>query len=195
MSSESTESQIQRLQARVRQLTAENNLLRADNRRLRKILGPAAWRSDGRRGEEFVAELIGGELLPGSAPYDFISTNGVTFEIKCPNLNEAVTGEITQRWVWSHIFGANREKKFERLLLLGPVDHRYQSSYADPESPFVMFDVPFEKVPPLLIRGDLISISTTPPETRQSRISATRRLLFSRYQVTRRQLIEKYAIL
>jgi hypothetical protein len=183
------------LRNRMRELEAENVLLRADNRRLRKKLGAAAWRIDGRRGEEFVAELVGGELTTGSAQYDLMSTKGVTFEIKCPNLNEAVAGEITNRWSWSHVLGSNRRKKFDRLLLLGPTDHRYRTNYADPESPFVMFDIPFAEVQSLLGRGDLIQISTAPLEVRKGRLSPKRQILFARYQVTRKQLTERYGSL
>jgi hypothetical protein len=180
------------LRARIRELEAENTQLRIDNQRLRRKLGASAWRIDGRRGEEFIVELIGGKLTVGSAPYDLISPSGITFEIKCPNLNEAVAGKITNRWSWSHILGTNRCKRFDRLLLLGPVDARYQASYADPESPFVIFDIPFEEVHPLLGCGDLIQISTAPLEIRNSRKSATRRSLFNQYQTTRRQLVERY---
>ena len=179
------------LRARVRELEANNTQLRADNQRLRKKLGASAWRIDGRRDEEFIAELIGGKLTAGSAPYDLMSSSGITFEIKCPNLNEAVAGKITNRWSWSHILGTNRCKRFDRLLL-GPVDARYQASYADPESPFVIFDIPFEEVDPLLGCGDLIQISTAPLEIRNSRVSLIRRSLFSRYQTTRKQLMERY---
>ena len=192
MESVKSDSSITELRNQIRQLEAENALLRADNKRLRKKLGAAAWRIDGSRGEEFIAELVGGDLATGSAPYDLISENGTTLEIKCPNLNEAVVGQITNRWSWSHILGSGRKKKFDRLLLLGPTDHRYRASYADAQSPFVIFDIPFREVEPLLGTGDLIQISTAPLEVRKGRLSRKRQILFSRYQITRKQLIERY---
>jgi hypothetical protein len=161
------------LETRIRELEAENRQLRTDNGQLRQKLGASSWRIDGRRGEQFIADLVGGELTTGSAPYDFISPTGVTFEVKCPNLNEAVVGQITNRWSWPHILGANRCKAFDRLLLLGPTDTRYQANYADPESPFVIFDIAFEEVHPLLGSGDLIQISTAPPNVRSARIRET----------------------
>ena len=147
-------------EVRIRELEGENQQLRTENQALRRKLGASSWRIDGRRGEDFVARLIGGTLTTGSAPYDLVSASGVTFEIKCPNLNEAVSGQITNRWSWSHILGANRGKRFDRLVLLGPTDPRYRSAYADPGSPFVIFDIPFAEVGRLLGCGDLIQIST-----------------------------------
>ncbi|HEY6071561.1 MAG TPA: hypothetical protein VIU85_09325 [Chthoniobacterales bacterium] len=182
------------LQKRIRELETENLLLRADNKRLRNKLGAAAWRIDGRKGEEFVVELIGGTLTKGSASHDLVSAKGTTFEIKTANLNEAVSGEITNRWVWPHILGANQSKRFDRLLLLGPSDFRYRGHYSDPESPFVIFDVPYEEVRPLLGRSGLIHISTAPPNVRRARTSRTRELLFSRYQTTRKELKKRYSI-
>jgi len=182
------------LETRIRKLEAENTLLRADNQQLRRKLGGSSWRADGRRGEQFVADLIGAKLTSGSAPYDLISPTGVTFEVKCPNLNEAVVGQITSRWSWPHILGANRCKSFDRLLLLGPMYTRYQANYADPESPFVIFDIAFEEVLPLLGSGDLIQISTAPLNIRNSRVSATRRALFTRYQTSRDELVAQYIL-
>lgn len=177
---------------RIRALEAENQQLRSENRALRRKLGASSWRIDGKRGEDFIADLIGGTLSRGSAPYDLVTSAGVTFEIKCPNLNEAVSGQITNRWSWSHILGAHRRKLFDRLLLLGPIDRRYRDSYCDPESPFVIFDIPFDEVPPLLGSGDLIQISTAPLDIRNARTSATRRCLFTRYESSRQDLVDRY---
>lgn len=185
---------IMSFRARIRELEAENKQLRIDNQRLRRKLGASAWRIDGRRGEEFIANLIGGNLTKGSAPYDLVSPSGITFEIKCPNLNEVAQGKITNRWSWSHILGRNRCKRFDRLLLLGPMDPRYQNRYADPESPFVIFDIPFDEVNPLLGSCDMIQISTAPLDIRKSRKSRTRISLFTRYQATRQQLVERYCL-
>jgi hypothetical protein len=179
-------------QARVRELESDNRQLRRENETLRRKLGASSWRIDGKRGEEFVAQLVGGTLTTGSAPYDLVSSNGVTFEIKCPNLNEAVSGQITNRWSWPHILGSNRGKRFHRLLLLGPTDPRYRAYYADPESPFVLFDVPFPEIHALLGSGDMIQISTAPLGIRNGRMSETRRLLFTHYEVTPAELVARY---
>lgn len=181
-------------EARIRELEADNRQLRSENEALRHKLGASSWRIDGKRGEDFVAHLIGGTMTTGSAPYDFVSHRGVAFEIKSPNLNEAVSGKITNRWSWSHVLGSNRSKRFDRLVLLGPTDTRYRAAYADPESPFVIFDVPFAEVTPLLGAGDLIQISTAPLGIRKARMSESRRLLFTHYEVAPSDLVARYGL-
>ena len=65
--------------------------------------------------------------------------------------------------------------------------------YTDPESPFVIFDVPFEHVSALLGDGGLIQVSTAPPGVTHGRVSEARRLLFSAYQTSQRELVRRYS--
>jgi len=169
------------LRARIAELETEIALLRSK-------LGGAAWRVDGHRAEEFIAQLLGGNLTNGSAPFDLQLPTGMQFEIKFANLNEAVKNKSTRRWNWRHILGSDRGKHFDRLLLFGPTDLRYRQYYSDPDAPYVMFDVPFDKIPPLMKCDNLIWISTNPLRAR----TAAARALFSHYQITSTQLVKKY---
>ncbi len=108
--------ELKSLHARIRELEAENAVLRSDVNLLRSKLGPATWRLDGHKAERYSRDLIGGELQRGSAPYDLKLPSGVTFEVKFSNLNEAVPGKITRRWNWAHILGSSGSKKFDLLL-------------------------------------------------------------------------------
>jgi hypothetical protein len=176
------------LRLRIRELEAERTVLKSENALLRSKLGPAAWRIDGSRAERFIHELIGGNRTIGSADKDLISASGIAFEIKFSNLNEAVPGRITRRWNWAHILGSNRAKTFDRLLLLGPQDPQYRRDYNDSESPFVIFDIPFDEVDQLLESDNSIRINTNPTRFRRN----THRLLILHYQVTRAQLVDRY---
>ena len=110
-------------------------------------------------------------------------------EIKFCNLNEAVPGKITRRWNWPHILGSKRAKSFDHLLLLAPHDPQYHARYDDPESPLVIFDIPFNDIPALLEPDGSIRTSTHPFRFRRT----THRKLVCEYQITREGLVERYA--
>jgi hypothetical protein len=176
----------------IERLRLEVEALKSENRQLRNKLQAAHWRIDGERGEDFVLEHVGGTKQSSSARFDVLSANGTKLEVKCPNLNDAVATAITKRRVWPHILGTENKKKFDRLILVGPIDDRYRKHYADPDSRFIMFDIPFGDVPPLLSKNGEIQSSTAPPYLRSARMSKARRLLFEKYQVTRDDLRSRY---
>ncbi len=183
----SSTANIRSLLSRIRKLEREVVVLRSENELLKSKLGPARWRFDGRKAEQFIQTLIGGEIKRRSSPFDLILPSGKTFEIKYSNLNPAVDTEITLRWNWRHILGSNGSKRFDQLLLLGTQDPQYRNYYDDPESPCVIFDVPFRDVDSLMC-GSLIWINTNPVRFRR----AVHRELICKYQITRKALVERY---
>lgn len=183
---EPDEYKINCLTTMIERLQNENATLRADNALLRAKLGAAAWRVDGHSAETFIAALIGGELTRGSAPYDFRSSSKVNFEIKFSRRN----AWKTPRWNWRHILGVNGCKQFDRLLLLGEPDPVHRWKCKDHDSPYAIFDVPFDEVRSLMESDNLIWINTNPASDRR----ATHRALFSRYQSTCGELAERYGV-
>ena len=182
-------SELQKLSSRNRELEAEVKILQSENRLMKSKLGPAAWRIDGRKAEEFVQQLIGGVIQKASAPFDLILPSRTTFEIKYSNLNRVTPIQKTHRWNWPHILGSNRAKTFDHLLLLGPPDPQYRDNYCDPEAPLVIFDIPFREVSELLEPTGTIWTSTNPFTFRRT----THRNLFCYYQISRKQLVQRYA--
>ncbi len=180
-----TESELRK---RIAELRAEVAVLTAENQLLRKKLGPSAWRIDGRRAEEFVQQLIGGTLRKGSASSDLILPNGTHFEIKYSRLNVARPDAKTRRWNWAHILGSSGNKQFHKLLLLAPHDPQYRHSFDDPDSPFVIFDVPFKEVPNLVEASGTIWINTNPTKFKRH----SHRELIVKYQITRKKFVERY---
>jgi putative hemolysin len=84
------------------------------------------------------------------------------------------------------IYGHTNMKQFDYLVLLGDVDDRYRKSYADPQSPYVIFLVPEEEVG-TFVQGNGTNLGiqlTTNPATVKER----GRALFERFQVTEQQL-------
>ena len=84
------DQQLTTFNERVAVLETELTALKAENHLLRLKLGPAVWRIDGNKAEEFVFELVGGRRTTGSAQWDIRTANGERIEIKFANLNEAV---------------------------------------------------------------------------------------------------------
>ena len=69
------------LEVRLRNLEAENVVLRSDNRMLRTKLGAGTWRVDGFKAEQYVQQLIGGRIEGGSAPADLKLPSGITSKL------------------------------------------------------------------------------------------------------------------
>jgi hypothetical protein len=185
MSNTSDSNELARLRSRIAELETENAVFRSKF----DFFCGASWMASGLRGEKVIAELLGGELTPVTARHDIVlRTVNLTLEIKLSRLNRAVKGRITQRWQWAHILGSDGGKLFDRVILMGDADTRYCAYYADPASPYVMFDVPFEETHPLMNRFGLIQISTNPLKAR----TPVARALFSQYQTTQNQLRERY---
>ncbi len=109
-------------------------------------------------------------------------------EIKFANLNRPMANSEMRRWVWAHMLGRESKKRFDRLILVAPHDPQFRSESKDPESPWVIFDVPFAEVPSLAERDGTIWTGTHPTKFRRS----THRRLICDYQVTRDELKQRY---
>ena len=150
--------------------------------------------SDGIRGESLVASLVNGLIIGGCSPYDVISNRDVRIEVKFSRLN--VVGQTTKRWNWAKPFGGSGNKVYDRLLLIGEKDDRYTDLYLDPQSPYILFDVPFKEVSLLTTKASRHGFAgahitlTTNPRKAKSRAS----LLFRDYQITEKTLKEKYTL-
>lgn len=181
---------LEQLQARLLELEAENRFLRERLQFLEYHPTIAA----GLRGETLVSQAVNGTLTVFTASSDVvISDSGLRLEVKYSKLNQAVAkiGASTQRWTWSRPLGQNNSKVYDRLILVGVADIRYRTQYCDPESPFVIFDVPFAEVAPLARKSGThwnIQISTNP--LRSS--TAPAQALFKQYQVSPAELTRRY---
>lgn len=172
---------IRELDSRIAELKRENAALHERIASLARRV-PSAPES----AEYRISRLIGGTLTSGSAAHDIVCARGKKFEVKFSRLNAA--NLTTRRWSWGHPLGSGGAKSFFRLILVGETDPRFARSYRCPKSPYVLFDIPFRSVRTIMRRDALIQITTNP-----DRISAeSARLLFERYQVTSRELRERY---
>jgi len=178
--------EIIRLRKRVAELERENAVLCAKV----TFFERAPWMRDGIRGEQVVAELIGGSTTPVNERFDVLTpSKQVRLEVKYSNLNLAVAGERTKRWTWANILGFDRAKVFESLILVGDADTRYHHLYRDRETPFIFFDVPYVDLSDVVrFSPQLIQINTNPRTARTDVAKA----LYGRFQITRDELISKY---
>lgn len=174
---------------RIAELEVENAALRKENKLLRSKLGAAVWRVDGSTAEAFVHELIGGKRTLGSTRHDLETSGGTKLEIKFSNLNKAMPNSAMRRWLWAHVLGRDNTKIFDRLILVAPHDPQFREQMKDPASPCVIFDIPYKQVPSLMEKDGMIWTGTHP--TKFTRRPTHRRLMYD-YQVSRRDLVERY---
>ena len=177
------QKQVADLEIEVVALTAENDLLRSE-------LGPAAWRIDANIAEAFVHEFVGGRRTTGSAPYDIIAANGDKIEVKFSGLNRVRGGSSMRRWVWARILGRAEAKEFDRLILVAPHDPRFRRQGVDPESRWMIFDVPAPEVRSLIETDGTIWAGTHPKKF----LRPTHLRLIRGYQSSRQQLISRYRV-
>lgn len=146
----------------------------------------------GMRGESLVAELVNGRMTIHTAPHDIVVTNGIKLEVKFSRLNIPNRASDSRRWSWNHPLGIKQSKDFDRLLLIGEVDPRYRDDYKDPDSPYVIFDIPRDLVVRMNQGDNHLSITTNP--SRGGDTASTRRLLFESFQTTLSELELRYGI-
>jgi hypothetical protein len=154
--------------------------------------------SQGIRGETLVALLIDGCISKDGSSYDVSSGKGlIRIEVKYSKLNVAVQLRPTKRWNWAKPFGESGDKEYDRLILIGEKDRRYFDAYLDKETPYIIFDVPYEEVPELATKSSRHGFPkahitlTSNPETARSKASP----LFYKYQITGAKLKERYRFL
>jgi hypothetical protein len=177
---------IMALQKRIAELEREIEVLRAKV----TFFDRSPWMRDGIRGEQIVAELIGGETTAVTERFDVLATAGrLRLEVKYSNLNTAVAGGATRRWQWVRPLGFDGQKTFDALILIGEVDLRHQHLYRDPSAPYGVFDIPFSRIAEIVKHSSqMIQISTNPKKAR----TPVARLLYEHFQTTCNALSAKY---
>ncbi len=168
------------LRSRIAALEDENRALRERLSTLEPQAGVSA--------EVFIAALIGGTLTSGLAPHDITGVDGTKFEVKYSRLNIPMKTASSRRWSWGHPLGAGGAKTFDFLILVAEIDPRFKSSYREPTSPYVLFDVPFDAVRSITRQLPLIQITTNP----QRAHGETARIMFERYHVTTDEIRKRY---
>jgi hypothetical protein len=178
------------LRAQVEELLLENHRLRMELGFLRE--NPAI--AKGLKGESLIASLLSLKHSRRGAGHDPQSRTGkVLFEIKYSSLLRAIGDRPIRRWVWTKLFGELGRKKYHRLLLIGDADPRFQPHYLDPNSPYVMFDLPYKHVVELAGgvrhgRAGQFQLTTNPRSVLSSRAQA----LFQVFQVSSAILKDRY---
>ena len=185
------------------QLRSENEYLRAEVALLTEKLALLYTHKSlamGMQGESLVASWLNGVVTTHNASYDIeLAGRLIRLEVKYSGLNVAVrdrqvAGRETKRWTWSKPFGESGKKVYDRLILMGDKDPRHIASYKDGTCPYVFFDVPFEEIMPLTIKGKsvrqrLIQLTTNPKKAK-SKGSC----LFQDYQITLSELSKRYGL-
>lgn len=178
---------------RIQMLEAENAHLRREVEFLRG--NPTI--AKGLKGESLVAKLVSAHRSRQGAAHDLeLSTSKLLFEVKYSSLLSTVAGRPIRRWVWTKIFGELGRKKYNRLLLVGDADPRFASSYIDPTSPYILFDLPYDAAVEIAGgvrpgRSGNIHLTTNPHTVKSKRAQS----LFRDYQISALELKCRYAIL
>lgn len=171
------------------ELIRENSQLKHEIEQLKKHLNHSE-NIAGISAEKFVSTCVKGERsIEPHAQFDIRSLSKHRLEVKFSKLGFPYKGSATKRWSWGHPLGSTKQKKYDRLILIGEVDPRYIGNYADPQPKFVIFDIPFSSVK-LVMRQNIIQISTNP----KARLQSTAEIMFSRYEVSVKELKKRYGI-
>ena len=177
---------------RIEALERELNALRVENTDLREqvaFLVNHPTIAAGIKGELLVATMLHRTRTSGNASYDI--EGKVRIEVKHSRLTDNGTG--TRRWTWGKVHGEGGNKQYDRLILIGEKDPAYRSSYFDPSSPYVLFDVPYAEVSQLITdggtAGDQIRLASNPTMAR-----SRAKVLYDRFQVTQESLKAMYGI-
>jgi len=174
------------LLARLQALEKENALLK---QRVAILEGTPVL-SQGIRGERLISEMLDGKMTVHTTSHDVELKDGTTLEVKFSRLTVPMPNCNTKRWNWCYPLGSRFTKVYDRLLLVAEADPRYLEQYADPESPYVFFDIPFDEIGAIKGSENWIGLTTNPCSKRKSR----RQVLFEQYQVTRTILKERYGL-
>ncbi len=177
--------------ALIRELEEENARLRDELEFLRGHPTIAK----GLRGESLIARLVSARRSKRGAGHDLeLSESELCFEVKYSSLLSTIAGRPIRRWVWTKIFGELGRKQYHRLLLIGDADPRFSAFYADPTSPYVIFDLSYEAA--INIAGGIkpgrsgaIQLTTNPLTVKSPRALA----LFREYQVSPSEFKHRYA--
>ncbi len=142
-------------------------------------------------GEEFLRKLLGGTFTQHNAGHD-IEVGSWQLEVKASDCSSIDNTRplSTTRWTWHRIFGVGGRKSHNRLILLGKPDVRNRLKYRDPDSPYVIFDIPTDQARLLLelSKTPFIQITTNPLGQRTEKGR-----LFWTFETTRKELVARYA--
>lgn len=190
MASHKNLRQQQHLEERILKLEEENKRLHGEIKFLRN--NPTI--AKGMKGESLVAKWLKSRPARKGAGHDLESSkNNLRFEVKYSSLLDGIVGRPLKRWVWTKLFGELGRKSYDRLLLVGDADPRFLAHYADPSSPYVLFDLPYSVVVEMAGgvkpgRYGLIHLTTNPLSVRSPRSIA----LFRQFQVSVPELQYRY---
>ncbi|WP_374585019.1 hypothetical protein [Pseudoduganella sp.] len=183
--SSSPESRIQALEEENRRLRREVEFLRGH---------PTIAR--GLRGESLVATLASARFSRSGSGHDLeLRGAELLIEVKYSSLLRVVDDRALRRWAWTKLFGELGNKRYDRLLLVGDADPRFAGHYADPTSPYVFFDLPYDAVVAMAGgikrgRAGVIHLTSNPTSVR----SARARALFCRFQVSADEVTYRYGL-
>jgi hypothetical protein len=186
-----------RSRAGVHEIRARLQRLEVENERLQKevdFLRGNPMIAKGMRGETLVANWVSSQRSRRGAGHDIKSIRtGLRFEVKYSSLLDVIAGRPLKRWAWTKLFGELGRKEYEHLLLVGDADPRFAAHYADPESPYVLFDVPYDLAIKFtggvkLGRSGAIQLTTNPLTVKSSRALA----LFHDCQTSVSELRRRY---
>lgn len=177
--------------ARLTALEEENARLRREVEFLRGH--PTIAR--GLKGESLIAGLASARFARKGSGHDLEqSGSGLLFEVKYSSLLRVAGDRPVRRWAWTKFFGERSTKQYDRLLLVGEADSRYMEHYADPSSPYVLFDLPYAAAVELAGvakpgRAGGIHLASNPVTARSPRASE----MFCEFQVTTAEIRRRYA--
>jgi hypothetical protein len=154
------------------------------------------FRTQAKKAEDYVAEKVNGQLC-GSihSSYDVLSGNGHKLEVKLSILiqpNKAGSPSSTV-WKWNRLFGDDRRKIYDRLILVGLATQRSknqdQHNGLEPRS-YEFFDFSFEEVQDLArdIRHQILSINTN-----RSKANAIRGRIVWEHHIEEEELVRRYS--
>ena len=176
--------------AEIQSLSLENVQLRREIEFLRG--NPSIAR--GMKGETLIVELLAANFAKPGSGHDIVATdNQLLIEVKYSSLLKAIGELPIRRWAWTKLFGELGKKRYDRLLLLGDSDPRFAYQYLAPESPYVIFDIPYDEAVSMVggVRPGRLSrlhLTTNPSTVKSSRAKA----LFQHYQVSPAELRYRY---
>lgn len=96
--------------------------------------------ANGIKGESIVKGLTKLKKTEGNKSFDLFS-HELKIEVKFSRKSINQKGKKTMVWAWGKTLGSSGKKDYDRLILVGESDERYSNYYAEPESPFVIFDL------------------------------------------------------
>jgi hypothetical protein len=147
---------------------------------------------NGREAQQFIAELTNSKLIVDNrVGYDMISPAGLKFEVKSSKLFNSGLN-FTNRWTWQSPFGkSNQIRIYDVLFLLGQPDLRFRKWYLEPDSPYVIFEIPYKQIRSLAgISEKVIRLLSNPHGRYRSHAHSK---LYNEFQTTRKAIKQKFS--